>query len=43
MFPLDTQLTTSILLGILGLITAGGIVGTIVCFWSLGRQAYRKD
>ncbi|GAA2006559.1 hypothetical protein [Microbacterium ulmi] len=43
MFGLDAQLTSDLILGLIGLIAAAGVVGTVVAFWSMGRQAYRKD
>ena len=32
-----------ILLWLIGLIAALGTVGTVLAFWSMGRQAYRKS
>lgn len=40
---IDTQLATTALLGIIGLIAAAGFVGVVAGFWSMGRQGYRKD
>ncbi|MEZ3159616.1 hypothetical protein AB1K54_03620 [Microbacterium sp. BWT-B31] len=34
---------THLLVWVVGLIAALGTVGTVVAFWSMGRQAYRKD
>jgi hypothetical protein len=43
MFGIDPQLTATLLMGVIGLIAVAGLVGTVVSFWTLGRQAYRKD
>lgn len=32
-----------VLLWTIGAISVLGLVGTTVAFWSMGRQAYRKD
>ncbi len=32
-----------LLLWAVGGIAALGLVGTVIAFWSMGRQAYRKD
>ncbi|WP_292846611.1 hypothetical protein [Microbacterium sp.] len=40
---MDSQLNSDILLTVIGLIAAIGLVGTVLAFWSMGRQAYRKD
>lgn len=34
---------SQILLGLIGLLAAVGAVGTVLAFWTLGRQAYRKS
>lgn len=39
----DLGLTELLLLGTIGLISLGGLVGTVLSFWSMGRQAYRKE
>ena len=33
----------AVLLGTIGLISALGLIGTVLAFWSMGRAAYRKD
>ncbi|GAA3212090.1 hypothetical protein [Microbacterium terregens] len=40
---LDTQLTTTILVGTVAAIAGLGFIGTVLAFWSLGRANYRKD
>ncbi len=40
---IDSQLSSDILLGIIALISLAGLVGVVGVFWSMGRQAYRKD
>jgi hypothetical protein len=40
---LDTQITSALLLGTIGVISALGLVGTVLAFWSMGRASYRKD
>ncbi|WP_375383770.1 hypothetical protein [uncultured Microbacterium sp.] len=40
---MDSTLASDILLGVIGLIAALGLVGTVFAFWSMGREAYRKD
>jgi uncharacterized membrane protein len=40
---MDSKLASDILLGVIGLIAALGLVGTVFAFWSMGRSAYRKD
>lgn len=40
---MDSTLASDILLGVIGLIAALGLVGTVFSFWSLSRSAYRKD
>ena len=39
---LDTQTTSAVLLGTIGLISALGLIGTVLAFWSMGRAAYRN-
>lgn len=43
MFDIDAQTSSNILLGIIGLMAAVGFVGTVLAFWTMGRQGYRKD
>lgn len=38
-----SQFAAYTLLGVIGLITLGGIVGTVGAFFTLGRSGYRKD
>jgi len=40
---IDSQLASDILLGIIGLLSLAGLIGVVGAFWSLGRQAYRKN
>ena len=40
---LDSQTISLLLLGTIGVISALGLVGTVLAFWSLGRAGYRKD
>ena len=40
---MNAQLSSDILLGIIGLIAAIGFIGTVGAFFTLGRSAYRKD
>jgi hypothetical protein len=40
---LDSQTTSLLLLGAIGTISALGLVGTVLAFWSMGRASYRKD
>ena len=40
---MDANTASHIVLWIIGLIAALGLVGTVIGFWSMGRQAYRKD
>ena len=39
----DSVTASQILLGIIGLLAALGLVGTVLAFWTMGRAAYRKD
>lgn len=40
---IDAQLASDLMLGVVGLIAALGLVGTVLAFWTMGRQAYRED
>jgi hypothetical protein len=40
---MDAQLSSDILLGVIGLIALIGLVGTVGAFFTMGRSAYRKD
>ena len=40
---LDSQTTSLLLMGAIGVISALGLVGTVLAFWSMGRAGYRKD
>jgi hypothetical protein len=40
---LDSQTASALLMGTIGVISALGLVGTVLAFWSMGRAAYRKD
>ena len=40
---LDSQTTSLLLMGAIGVISALGLVGTVLAFWSIGRAGYRKD
>jgi hypothetical protein len=39
----DYGFASHVVLWIVGLITAVGAVGTVLAFWTMGRQAYRND
>jgi len=39
----DSQTTSLLLMGAIGAISALGLVGTVLAFWSMGRAGYRKD
>ncbi len=39
----DSHTIAAILMGVIGLMAVLGIVGVVGAFWSMGRQAYRKD
>ncbi|MDL9980699.1 hypothetical protein [Microbacterium candidum] len=39
----DSVTLSGAIMGIIGFIAALGLVGTVFAFWSMGRQAYRKD
>lgn len=34
---------SQIFLWVIGAISAVGLVGTVIAFWSMGRSGYRKD
>ena len=38
---LDSQTASAVLMGTIGLISALGLVGTVLAFWSMGGAAYR--
>lgn len=38
-----STLASNLLLGVVGLITLIGFVGTVGAFFSMGRSGYRKD
>ena len=38
---MDYGFASHVVLWVVGAIAALGLVGTVVAFWSLGRQAYR--
>ncbi len=40
---LDSQTASALLLAVIGLISAAGLAGTVLAFWSLGRASYRED
>jgi hypothetical protein len=40
---MDAQLSSDLLLGVIGLIALIGLVGTVGAFFTMGRSAYRKD
>ncbi|MGX1701882.1 hypothetical protein [Microbacterium sp. NPDC055357] len=40
---MDTQLATTVMMGLIGLMSALGLIALVGAFWSMGRQAYRKD
>ena len=39
----DSHTIAAILMGVISLMAVLGIVGVVGAFWSMGRQAYRKD
>ena len=41
--PMEYGTASHLLLWVIGLIAAAGTVGTVLAFWTLGRQAYRKS
>jgi hypothetical protein len=43
MFDIDATTSSHILLWVIGLMTGLGLIGTVLAFWTMGRQAYRKD
>jgi hypothetical protein len=40
---MDIQTAPALLLGTIGLISALGLIGTVLAFWEMGRAGYRKD
>ena len=40
---LDSQTISFLLMGVIGVISLLGFVGTVLAFWSMGRAGYRKD
>lgn len=40
---MNAEFFSHLMLWIVGGIAALGLVGTVGAFWSMGRQAYRKD
>lgn len=40
---MDAQVTSNILVAVIGILSLGTLVGVVGAFWSLGRQGYRKD
>ena len=42
MFDIDAVTSSHILLWIIGAMTAVGLVGTVLAFWTMGRSAYRS-
>ena len=43
MIEIDSQTASMLLLGVIGVIAALGLVGTVLAFWTMGRAGYRKD
>jgi hypothetical protein len=41
--PVDAQLASDLLLGVIGLLSLGSLIGVIGAFWSMGRANYRKS
>ncbi|MFE5407941.1 hypothetical protein [Microbacterium sp. NPDC056569] len=41
--PMDYGFWSHALLWLIGAMAAVGALGTVLAFWSLGRQGYRKD
>ena len=39
----DSQTISLLLMGTIGVISALGLVGTVLAFWSMGRASYRKE
>ncbi|WP_308493491.1 hypothetical protein [Microbacterium terrisoli] len=39
---MDAQLASDLVLGFVGLVVCLGVIGAVLSFWFLGRQAYRK-
>ncbi|WP_345803208.1 hypothetical protein AAIB33_09060 [Microbacterium sp. AZCO] len=40
---MDYGFASHVVLWVIGLIAAAGLVGTVLGFWTMGRQSYRKD
>jgi hypothetical protein len=40
---MDYGFGSHVILWLIGAIAALGLVGTVLAFWTMGRQAYRKD
>lgn len=40
---MDYGFASHIVLWLIGLMAVVGAVGTVLAFWTMGRQAYRKD
>jgi uncharacterized membrane protein len=43
MIEIDSQTASMVLVGVIGVIAALGLVGTVLAFWTMGRAGYRKD
>jgi len=41
--PVDAQLASDLLLGVIGLLSLGSLIGVVGAFWSMGRANYRKS
>jgi hypothetical protein len=39
----NATLASDLVLGVIGVVAAIGLVGTVLAFWGMGRTAYRKD
>jgi hypothetical protein len=40
---MDAQVSSNIIMGVIGLIALAGLVTTVMAYFVMGRQAYRKD
>jgi hypothetical protein len=40
---MDYGFASHVVLWLIGAIAALGLIGTVLGFWTMGRQAYRKD
>ena len=40
---MHAQVTSNILVAVIGILTLGTLVGVVATFWSMGRSAYRKE